>query len=68
VRFTAAFSDELTKLAEVYSDPAEGVQDVMNSTQGRYKKLPGKLPASYQQQTAQSVPAPETSPPSMQAY
>lgn len=65
--FTEAFADELDKVAG-YDNSTQGAADAINSTQGRNKQLAGKLPSTLMQQTAQSVPPPETSPPAMQAY
>ena len=65
--FTDAFQDELVKVAG-YDNSMQGSADAINSTQGRNKQLAGKLPSALVQQTAQAVPPPETSPPSMQTY
>lgn len=65
--FTEAFADELVKVAG-YDNSMQGSADAINSTQGRNKQLAGKLQSPLVQQTAQSVPPPETSPPSMQTY
>lgn len=65
--FIDAFEDELVKVAG-YDNSMQGSADAINATQGRNKQLAGKLPSALVQQTAQSVPPPETSPPSMQTY
>lgn len=65
--FIKAFEDELVKVA-AYDNSMTGSADAINKTQGRDKQLAGKLPTPLAQQTAQSVPPPETSPPSMQNY
>jgi len=79
--FVHGFSSELRKLAaenpndvsgesptQVYNDPVQMARAAVETTQGRWKSLPGQASAPATPAVRKSIPAPETTPSNMQGY
>jgi hypothetical protein len=53
---------------QVYNDPVQTARAAVETTQGRWKSLPGNVSAPAAGPARKSVPAPETTPSPMQGY